>query len=176
MDRFFVITGGPGSGKTSLIAALDGIHRMPEAGRAIIQEELAAGGSALPWKNPLAFAEKMLARDIAAWEAARQLEGPVIFDRGIPDVVGYLQWSGIPIPSHLARAAADYRYNSRVFLAPPWPEIFTQDTERKQTLAEAEATCRVMRRVYAGLGYELVDLPLVQVADRAAFVRAAISA
>jgi predicted ATPase len=175
MDRFFVITGGPGSGKTSLIAALDGIHRMPEAGRAIIQEELAAGGSALPWQNPLAFAEKMLERDIAAWKAAERLDGPVIFDRGIPDVVGYLQWSGLPVPPHLAQAAADRRYSRRVFLAPPWPKIFTQDAERKQTLAEAEATCRVMREVYAGLGYELVELPLVPIAERAAFVRAALA-
>jgi predicted ATPase len=176
MDRFFVITGGPGSGKTSLIAALDGMHCMPEAGRAIIQEEMAVGGSALPWKNPLAFAEKMLQRDIDAWEAAQRLDGPVIFDRGIPDVAGYLQWSGLPIPEHLAQAAAQHRYNRRVFLAPVWPEIFAQDAERKQTLAESEATCRVMRRVYAGLGYELVELPLAPVAERAAFVRAAISA
>jgi predicted ATPase len=175
MDRFFVITGGPGSGKTSLIAALDGIHRMPEAGRAIIREEQAAGGSALPWKDPLAFAEKMLVRDSAAWDAARQLEGPVIFDRGIPDVMGYLQWSGIPVPAHLAQAAAERRYNRRVFLSPPWPEIFNQDTERKQSLAQAEATCHVMREVYAGLGYELVELPLVPIAERAAFVRTAIS-
>lgn len=176
MDRFFVITGGPGSGKTSLIAALDGIHRMPEAGRAIIQEERATGGSALPWKDPLAFAEKMLARDIQAWEAAERLEGPVIFDRGIPDVMGYLLWSGLPIPPHLAQVAAERRYNRRVFLAPPWPEIFTQDAERKQTLAEAEATCSTMREVYAGLGYVLVELPCVSVAERAAFVRATISA
>jgi predicted ATPase len=175
MDRFFVITGGPGSGKTSLIAALDGIHCMPEAGRAIIQEQFATGGSALPWKDPLAFAEKMLERDIDAWEAAGRLEGPVIFDRGIPDVMGYLQWSGLPIPPHLAQATAERRYNRRVFLAPPWPEIFTQDAERKQTLAEAEATCEVMRQVYAGLGYELVELPLAPVAERAAFVRAAIA-
>jgi predicted ATPase len=176
MDRFFVITGGPGSGKTSLIAALDGIHCMPEAGRAIIQEEQAAGGSALPWKDPQAFAEKMLERDIAAWDAARQLEGPVIFDRGIPDVVGYLQWSGLPLPELFVQAAVERRYNRRVFLAPPWPEIFTQDAERKQTLAEAEATCQVMREVYTGLGYELVELPLAPISERAAFVRAVISA
>jgi predicted ATPase len=118
----------------------------------------------------------MLACDIAAWDAAQRSEGPVVFDRGIPDVVGYLQWSGLRVPAHLARAATEHRYNRRVFLAPPWPEIFTQDTERKQTLAEAEATCRAMREVYAGLGYELVDLPLAPIAERAAFVRTAIFA
>jgi predicted ATPase len=174
-DRFFVITGGPGSGKTTLISALDGIHRMPEAGRAVIQDELATGGGALPWRDPLAFAEKMLQRDIASWDTALQLDGPVIFDRGIPDVAGYLQLSGIAVPAHLVQAATERRYNRRVFIAPPWQAIFTQDAERKQTFAEAEATYRVMQTTYTKLGYELIALPLTSVEDRAAFVRAAIA-
>ena len=174
MDRYFVITGGPGSGKTTLIAALDGTHRMPESGRAVIQDELAAGGSALPWRDPLAFAEKMLERDLASWQAAHGLDGPVIFDRGIPDIVGYLRLSGIVAPTHLMQAAAERRYNKRVFIAPPWREIFTQDAERKQNFAEAEATYQAMRETYTELGYELVDLPCASIEERAAFVRAAI--
>ena len=176
MDRFFIITGGPGSGKTTLISALDGIHRMPEAGRAVIQEELAAGGTALPWIDPLAFAEKMLERDIASWDAALQRDGPVIFDRGIPDIAGYLQLSGIAVPAHLAQAATERRYNGRVFIAPPWRTIFTQDAERKQTFAEAEATFRAMQTTYTELGYELIALPLAPVEERVAFVRAALLA
>jgi len=176
MDRFFIITGGPGSGKTTLISALDGIHRMPEAGRAVIQEELAAGGTALPWIDPLAFAEKMLQQDIASWDAALQLDGPVIFDRGIPDIAGYLQLSGIAVPAHLAQAATERRYNGRVFIAPPWRTIFTQDAERKQTFAEAEATFRAMQTTYTELGYELIALPLAPVEERVAFLRAALLA
>lgn len=174
MDRFFIITGGPGSGKTTLISALDGMHRLPEAGRAVIQDELASGGNALPWRDPLAFAEKMFERDVASWEAARGLDGPVIFDRGIPDIVGYLRLSGISVPPHIAKAAAERRYNVRVFIAPPWQAIFTQDAERKQTFAEAEATYQAMRRTYAELGYELIVLPLASVEERVASVRAAI--
>ena len=147
---------------------------MPEAGRAVIQDELAAGGSALPWSDPGAFAEKMLERDIASWEAARALDGPVIFDRGIPDIVGYLRLTGIRAPVHLMQSIADRRYNKRVFIAPPWREIFTQDAERKQNFAEAEATYQAMRETYTELGYELVDLPCASIEERAAFVRAAI--
>jgi len=45
-DRRFVITGGPGSGKSTLIDALagHGIFSMPEAGRSIIQDQVAIGG------------------------------------------------------------------------------------------------------------------------------------
>ena len=50
-NNFYILSGGPGSGKTALINALakQGLPCMPEAGRAIIQDQMAIGGSALPW-------------------------------------------------------------------------------------------------------------------------------
>src|SRR3546814_1518314 len=50
---FHVITGGPGSGKSTLIEALavEGFDHMPEAGRAIIRDQVAIGGAALPWAD-----------------------------------------------------------------------------------------------------------------------------
>ena len=172
-DRLFVLTGGPGSGKTTLIEALaaQGIRRMPEAGRAIIQDQVAIGGSALPWSDRLAFAELMLSHEMRSYREAQEFTGPVIFDRGVPDVVGYLRVSGLPLPTHIEEAARRLRYHRRVLIAPPWPAIFAQDTERKQSIEEAEATYRAMVTVYAGLGYELVPLPLAPVPERIEFVR-----
>ena len=56
-DRFYVITGGPGSGKTSLLDALAarGYERSVEAGRALIQQQVAIGGCALPWADRVLF-------------------------------------------------------------------------------------------------------------------------
>ena len=50
-SRFIVLTGGPGSGKTTLIEALRrlGLATAPETGRAIIREQVAIAGPALPW-------------------------------------------------------------------------------------------------------------------------------
>lgn len=168
----FVITGGPGSGKSTLIDALAslGFTTMPEAGRAIIRDQSAIDGIALPWNDPRAFAELMLSWELRSHRAARGAGGPAIFDRGVPDIVGYLRFCGLPVPPHLDKAARIFRYNRMVFVAPPWPEIFGQDGERKQTWQEAEATYKAMVEAYPAYGYELVPLPLASVDERAAFV------
>src|ERR1700689_434643 len=128
-DRLFAITGGPGSGKSTLINALAGcgLDTMPEAGRAIIQDQLAIGGQALPWSDRRAFAELMLSWEMRSYRTALTLTGPVIFDRGVPDVLGYMRLSGLSVPSHVTKAVEIFRYHQRVFIAPPWPEIFAAD-------------------------------------------------
>lgn len=171
-DRFFVLAGGPGSGKTTLIEALkaEGFATAPEAGRGIIRDQMATGGPALPWQDRALFAELMLSWELRSWHTAHAEAGPVFFDRSASDTIGYLRLCGLPVPDHATSAAEKFRYARRVFVAPPWPEIFTQDEERKQTLDEAERTFRAVTGVYAELGYELVTLPLASVEERVRFV------
>jgi predicted ATPase len=171
-EGFHIITGGPGSGKSSVVDALgaEGFPHMPEAGRAIIQDQVDIGGEALPWADREAFAALMLAWEMRSYREATAMSGPVIFDRAIPDVIGYLRLCGLPVPDFIVRAAKMRRYARRVFIAPHWPAIFAQDAERKQTCAEAEATHEAMVEVYTELGYELVPLPLATVAERVRFV------
>lgn len=173
-NRFVVVTGGPGSGKSTLIEALAaaGHAVMPEAGRAVIREELAIGGQGLPWADRMRFAELMLAQDLRSHEAAQAQAGFVFFDRGIPDVAGYLGLCGLPLPEAVRHAAEAYRYRRVVLIAPPWPEIFAQDAERKQDLAEAQRTYEAMVATYPRYGYSLLELPRAGVAERVAFVLA----
>ena len=169
---FFVVTGGPGSGKTTLIEALAraGFAVAAEAGRAVIREQQANGGHALPSLDPLAFAAAMLAHDLASYDAHRDAAGPVFFDRGIPDVVGYLRLEGVAVPAEMLRAARAKRYRRRVFVCPPWPDIYVTDDERKQTPEVAARTCRTMIETYGGFGYELVEVPRAPVVARLSFV------
>ncbi|MXO64575.1 AAA family ATPase [Altericroceibacterium endophyticum] len=173
MDRFFIVTGGPGSGKSTLLAALaeQGLPHLPEARRAVIRDEVAAGGTALPWDDRDAFAERMLTHDLNSYEEAQTKDGILLFDRGIPDIIGYRTLCGLGIPADLTRAAESNRYNRHVFIAPPWAQIYAQDTERKQDWDEAVATHYIMGRVYQELGYILVPLPLVSPDERATFVQ-----
>src|ERR1044072_9388285 len=173
MNNLYIISGGPGSGKSTLLKALaqHGFPCMPEAVRAIIQHQLSIGGTALPWADRNLFAELMLSWDIRSYYDAQELNKPALFDRGIPDVMGYLRLCNLPVPPHIVKAAHTYRYHQRVFLAPPWQEIFTQDAERKQSFDEAQATFNALSAVYLELQYELCLLPFASVEERVTFVR-----
>lgn len=173
-DRLHVVTGGPGSGKTTLIDALAaaGVATSAEVGRAIIRAQVAAGGNALPWGDERAFADLMLPREVAAHAAALASGRVTVLDRGVPDVIGFLRVSGLPVPPALDAAARATRYHRCVFLAPFWAAIYTHDPERRQPAAIAQATEAVMRETYADYGYTLVELPRASVAARVAFVRA----
>ncbi|ASL95914.1 hypothetical protein BVG94_24830 (plasmid) [Serratia marcescens] len=118
----------------------------------------------------VAFAELMLNRELRSWHEAGQSETPFFFDRGLPDVAGYLALCSLPVPVHMERAIELFRYARSVFIAPPWEEIFVQDTERKQSFGEAVQTYHVMAEAYGRYGYNLIRLPLCGPEERDEFI------
>lgn len=169
---FYLITGTAGTGKTTLIRALAaaGLACADEAGRGVIRHQLAIGGPGLPWSNPGLFAELMLCWDLRSYHDAQAQAEPVFFDRGLPDIIGYLEGASLAAPDHVERAAQRFRYQPKVFVAPPWREIYTNDVERRESFDEALLQHGHLERVYRRLGYTLTALPYAPVADRLAFV------
>ncbi|GEP90625.1 AAA family ATPase [Chitinophaga terrae (ex Kim and Jung 2007)] len=172
----FVITGGPGMGKTTLINALQeaGYATVPESGRSIIKQQVATGGTALPWLNTIAFANAMWDTDFQRYMDHNNT-AITFFDRGFPDVIGYLRLCRLPVPNSMLATARAIRYGPKVFITPPWEAIYRADEERKQPFAEAVETYHQMKSLYRELGYETIEIPLVTVKERVAFIRAAIS-
>lgn len=171
-DRFFVLTGGPGSGKTTLIEALreKGFATTDEAGRGVIRKEMQDNGGALPWLDRERFAERMFEWELSSYRQAERETGAVFFDRGLPDTLGYLRLEGLAAPGWMEEQAWRLRYNDRVFVAPPWKEIFGQDEERRQSWEVAVRTYEAMISTYTELGYTLIELPRVPVPERVRFL------
>lgn len=170
--RFVVLTGCSGGGKSTLLAELGrrGFTVSPEAGRQIVREQDWTGGDALPWTQPARFAELAVSRCVRDLISVAREPGPVFFDRSPVDQLAGLERLGLPVPATVAGAAARCRYNRTVFVAPPWPEIFAADAQRRHGLDEALAEYGPLRATYERLGYRLVDLPQTTVAGRADFV------
>jgi predicted ATPase len=174
LPPFYVITGGPGSGKTTVLAELArlGHSSIPEDARAVIQEQIVSGGNAVPWLEASSFADLLMERSIATYraQAAKNLQAPVYFDRGVGDAFTCAGLVGHTLSTHLQEQASACRYRNPIFLAPYWPAIYTTDAERRQTIEEAERTEHAIVHTYKDLGYEIVRLPLVSAAERADFI------
>ena len=169
--NFFVLTGGPGVGKTTLVdhlAAL-GERVVPENARAVIRDELAARGDGVPWRDNDRFVALTTARDIADFDALANETRRVFFDRGLMDMYGA---NGATPTSELIQAIRIRRYNARVFVLPPWREIYETDAERRQDWPEAEAAFGSIVTMLPRLGYQPLVVPTGPVEQRAGFILA----
>ncbi|MDP1630722.1 MAG: AAA family ATPase [Caulobacter sp.] len=171
-DGLVVITGCSGGGKSSLLAELArrGHRVFEEPGRQIVREQDWLGGDALPWTQPLTFAELAVSRSVHNLVSAARLEGAAFFDRGVVDQLAGLERLGLAVPAVIANAAERCRYAETVFVAPPWPEIYRTDAERRHGFEGALAEYEVLLATYRRLDYRLVEIPRRDVAARADFV------
>ena len=165
-----LITGGPGVGKTTLLAELSakGYKTVAESARAIISERLARGQSPRP--DPIAFAHEILRRDTEKYHAHPAESGWVFFDRGAVEALGMIHEVTPLSPAELAAALQALRFHPAVFVLPPWKEIYATDVERDQSFPWVEHVHHQLVRWYRSCGYVVHEVPCAPVTARAEFV------
>ena len=177
-DRLYVVSGCSGSGKSTLIAALarHGEAVVVEPGRAIVKAQLAAGEDGLPWANTQRFIDLCAARAIADHERRVCGKRRTFFDRSFIDVASAVERSGLGAPDALMRALESKRYASLVFMSAPWEALFAPDAQRRHGFNEALAEYEGLVPFYRRHGYDIAFIPALPVAERVAFVLAAVAA
>ncbi len=164
-----MFTGGPGAGKSTTLEVLraQGYPCFSEVARTIIRKRLDSGLSPRP--EPAEFAQQILDADVAQYEQSRS-DGPVFFDRGIPDALGMLFEAQQIQLSDAKDLLRDRPYCSHVFFFPPWKAIFAQDLERDQTFAQSVSIASRAQAWYESLGFTVIPMPLVSPEERAALI------
>lgn len=170
-----VITGGPGVGKTTLLAELAarGYATVAESARAIISERRVQGQRPRP--EPPAFAREILRRDTENYSGNPSESAWVFFDRGVVEALGMLHETAPLSAPELANALRKYPYHASVFILPPWSAIYTTDAERDHSYPWVEHVHSQLMRSYRSCGYALCEVPRLSVAARADFVLQALA-
>lgn len=167
-----VITGGPGTGKTSIVKELEakGHYCLHEISRQITLEAQQKGISQLFLTEPLLFSEMLLEGRIQQFLDADNFRCDHIFiDRGIPDVVAYMDFFGNDYPRVFTDVCREYVYEE-IFLLPPWKEIYVSDNERYETFEQAETIYGHLKKSYEEAGYHPIEVPFGKVNDRVDFI------
>lgn len=170
--EIIVLLGGPGTGKSTLINELvaRGYCCYPEISREVTLEAQKRGVEQLFLEQPLLFSEMLLEGRIQQFKNASQEPDSVVFiDRGIPDVVAYMDYIGDEYPEFFTKACEDYKY-SKTFILPPWEEIYQSDTERYENFEQALEIQKHLIETYKKYDYDLIEVPKDTVENRILYI------
>ncbi|MCK5820855.1 MAG: ATP-binding protein [Bacteroidales bacterium] len=165
-----VITGGPGSGKTSICDFLNQKHfrTYSEGARRLI--ELGEVPPIAATSNDIAtnFGAKVLQTRISHYQDSCNYE-LCFFDRGIPDGLAFSYFLKKQADQLLIDAINNLRYD-QVFILTPWRKIYSQDIIRQESYETAESIYKNCVKAYSDSGYSILEVPHLSVAERASFI------
>jgi predicted ATPase len=166
----YVLTGSPGSGKTTLLQALQSeyITCFEEVFRVLFLKAKDNGVDSPFQDEPLALSEEIIKGRIADFNAVA-VSKIHLYDRGIHDAIAYLDGIKVEIPKHFIEIGQSHIYD-KVFILPPWQEIFANDEERIENFDETEAIHNELIRTYTAYGMDPIVVPKLSVEKRVSFL------
>jgi predicted ATPase len=171
MNNKYIITGAPGTGKTSIINEL--ISRnfscVRENSREVISEQLLSEGDILPWKNQMSFEEKISRLRIQQYKKSLD-KNLVFFDRSPFDSLAYLNLNNLKFSNNLIRSIKKCKFNKSVFFTPIWAEIYEKDKERIEDINKAKKIEEAIIKMYSNEGFNLIKVPKLKIKARTDFI------
>lgn len=178
--RKIPISGGPHSGKTTLLNALrkeyPAAHFLEEPAEKVISNELVREEAEqsftgiFPWNNYAAFSRLVLDASIELEEAIPSEAELVFQDRSIIDNIGYNKLNGLSdlLPEITERIeVANYAF--ALFCQPVG--TYTPTVIRRETPEEAQRTHEFLAEAYDNSGLMVVHLPAISVTERIQLIR-----
>jgi len=168
-NNWYVVTGAPSSGKTTLLEALEkrGYKVYYEWARIYIDQEMAKGKTLKEIRcDELEFQRKILQLKID-FEKNLQKNEIVFMERGIPDSTAYMKLCGIKEDKNLNKALKNCYYK-KIFLL----ELIKYEVDYARTESQEEAMLieNLLEKSYRDLNIEIIRVPKMSVEERVKFI------
>ena len=172
MVKKIIITGGPGTGKTSLIEELrkNDFKCFDEISREITLKYREKGIEQLFLSDPNLFSQELLNGRIQQFNNSINLQANcVFFDRGIPDIISYLNFKKADLSKKILKSIDKYRYDM-IFLLEPWEDIYTSDKIRYESFDQVITIDSYIKNTYKEFGYNPIIVPKDNIKNRVDFI------
>ena len=167
--NWYVITGGPSTGKTTVINMLEkrGYKTTIEHARHYIDTMRIEGQTVEDMRNnKRKFQLGVLDMQIEQ-EAAIQLKDLVFLDRAIPDAMAYYQFLLLDYDEKLLKAVESTSYK-KIFILDRLP--FTKDYARTEDENDQKKIHQLIIDVYTSLGFPIITVPVLPPIERVEFI------
>ena len=172
MPKKIALIGGPATGKTTLIDALKakGFCCMDEISRQITIEAQKNGVKQLFLEDPIWFSKQLLEARKNQFLVSQNFNEPLVFfDRGLPDVVAYLDYIKSDFDQEFITVCETHKYD-QVFILPPWKAIHKTDNERYESFDQLVEIHEYLKKWYNKFGYTAIEIEKGSIEDRLEFI------
>ncbi|MES2766915.1 MAG: ATP-binding protein [Bacteroidota bacterium] len=167
--NWYVITGGPASGKTTtvnLLREMGYITTMEYARHYINTQRLKGKSIEDVRKNQTEFQRGIL--DMQVEQESQILPEVLVFlDRAIPDALAYYRFLKIPVDEKLTEAMRTVSYK-KVFILDCLPLV--NDYARNEDVAAQEKIHALLTEVYESLPFPVIHVPVLSPEERVDFI------
>jgi predicted ATPase len=179
--KAYIITGAPGTGKTSIINELSktGILGLEEIPRKLIKNKIAEKMGISPFTDLKSFFNLVFNemhkqyQDLYSYPEKIKENSSYkycFFDRAMPDVLGYSYKSKITFSQNKINIIRKSNYEKTVFFCPLWEEIYTTDAERPYPIEEIKLLDKNLFNAYTNLGFHIDILPKTSIRQRIKYI------
>lgn len=169
VNNWYVITGAPSSGKTTIVKLLEekGYKVLYEIARIYIDKKLKKGKTIKEIrKDEGKFQRKILNLKIK-YERGLDPKKITFLDRAIPDSLAYYELIGLPKDKYLKKAAEKSSYK-KIFLFEKLE--FEKDYARTESKKEVKKLTKLIENAYKKLPFPIIKVPKMSIEKRLKFI------